>query len=119
MPDRGWVIRVSDILDAIAVIKDYTAGMDYQSFAADRKTVDAVLHNIMTIGEAATRVPDEVMLLNPDIPWRDMRDMRNIIVHEYFGVNTRIVWDTSQHNLPGLVVPLRRLLDQQSDDSKP
>ena len=68
----------------------------------------------MTIGEAATRVPEDIVAAYPEIPWRDMRDMRNIIVHEYFGVNTRIVWDTVEVNLHALVQPLQRLLSQAS-----
>jgi uncharacterized protein with HEPN domain len=100
MPDGEWALRIADILDAITAVENFTAGMDYDTFAEDRKTVDAVLHNLMTIGEAATRVPDEVVAAYPEIPWRDMRDMRNIIVHEYFGVNRRIVWYTVRENLP-------------------
>jgi uncharacterized protein with HEPN domain len=109
---RGWALRITDILDAIAAIEGFTESMDYEAFAGDRKTVDAVLHNIVTIGEDAARVPDEVVAAFSEIPWRDMRDMRNIVVHEYFGVNKRIVWDTVRHNLPGLIAPPRRLLDQ-------
>ncbi len=114
MPDRDWALRIADILDAIAAIEVFTAGMDYDAFAKDRKTIDAVLHNLVTIGEAATRIPDAVVAAYPEIPWRDMRDMRNIIVHEYFGVNKRIVWGTVHENLPGLVEPLQRLLGAEA-----
>jgi uncharacterized protein with HEPN domain len=110
MPDRDWRLRITDILDAIVAVQSYTAGMDYDEFVRDRRTVDAVLHNIATIGEAATRVPEEVIAAYPEIPWRDMRDIRNIIVHEYFGVNPRIVWITVQEDLSVLVQPLQALL---------
>lgn len=110
MPPRDWRIRIADILDAISAILEFTRGMDHDAFAGDRKTLDAVLRNMTVIGEAASRVPDEVVAGHPEIPWRDMRDMRNILVHEYFGVSTEILWDTVQANLPPLVAPLQTIL---------
>jgi uncharacterized protein with HEPN domain len=111
MPPRDWRLRIVDILSAIAAIQEYTQGMDCATFAADRKTVDAVLRNVAVIGEAASRVSDQIVDANPEVPWRDMRDMRNILVHEYFGVSIEILWDTVQSNLPPLVAPLRLILE--------
>jgi uncharacterized protein with HEPN domain len=69
----------------------------------------------MIIGEAAAHVPEETVSLAPDIEWHRIRGMRNIIVHEYFGVSERIVWDTVQDDLPGIVQPLKRLLSSEKD----
>ena len=80
-PERGWKLRISDVLDAIAAIQEYVTGMDLKRFAEDRKTVDAVVRNFTIIGEAAIRIPEQVITKNPEIPWRDMSDMRNIVVH--------------------------------------
>ncbi len=112
MSPRDWRLRVQDILDAIAVIQGYTAGMDYPVFTHDRRTVDAVLRNIAVIGEAASRVPEAIQAISPEIPWADMRDMRNVVVHEYFGVNRQILWDTVTTGLQPLVSQLRSLLDR-------
>lgn len=109
MPPRDWRFRVQDMLHAIESIMSYTQGMDFEAFERDQRTVDAVVRNIIVVGEAATRIPDEVVLATPDIPWADMRAMRSFVVHEYFGVSARILWDTVQANLPPLVEPLRRL----------
>ena len=109
---REWRVRVQDILDSIAAIQTYTVGMDYSAFAQDRKTIDAVLRNITVIGEAANQVPDSVQTASPEVPWRDMRDMRNIVVHEYFGINRQILWDTIQTNLPPLIPQLQALLNR-------
>ncbi len=84
--------------------------MDYSTFAQDRKTIDAVLRNITVIGEAASQVSDSVQAESPEVPWRDMRDMRNVVVHEYFGINRQILWDTIQANLPPLIPQLHALL---------
>ena len=110
MPPRNWQLRVADILDAIAAIQQHTAGMDYHAFAADRKTVDAVLRNITVIGEAARCVPPDIADAAPHIPWKDMREMRNVVVHAYFGVNKQILWDTVVMDLPPLVPLLTKLL---------
>jgi uncharacterized protein with HEPN domain len=112
-PERGWKLRISDIIDAIAAIQEYTAGMNLKSFAEDRKTVDAVVRNFTIIGEAAIRIPEQVIAENPKIPWRDMSDMRNIIVHEYFGVSNKILWETIQSDLPPLVPLLKKLLESK------
>ncbi|UCF82816.1 MAG: DUF86 domain-containing protein, partial [Desulfobacteraceae bacterium] len=69
MPLRDWKLRIKDI-------------------------VDAVIRNLTVIGEAAGHVPDDIVSAYPDIPWRDMRDMRNFVVHEYFGISDKIIWDT-------------------------
>ena len=110
-PERGWKLRISDILDAMAAIQKYTAGMDIKSFAEDRKTVDTVVRNFTIIGEATKHIPEQVINKNPEIAWREMGDMRNIVVHEYFGVSDKILWETIQTDLPPLVPLLQKLLD--------
>jgi len=113
MPPRNWQMRIRDILDAIAAIEGYTRDMDFEAFRADRRTVHAVIRNITVIGEAARNLPQDVVDGHPDIPWRLMRDFRNVVVHAYFRVDERIVWDTLTEDLPDLVGPLQRLLAQE------
>jgi uncharacterized protein with HEPN domain len=84
--------------------------LHYEAFTTDRKTVDAVIRNLIVIGEAAGHVPDDVVFAHPEIPWNDMRDMRNFVIHEYFGVSDKILWDTLQKDLTPLVVLLKPLL---------
>ena len=84
MPPRTWEIRIADILDAINNVLDYTDGISYDQFVTDRKTIDAVIRNFIVIGEAASRLPDTFIQKYPDVPWRDMSDMRNILVHHRF-----------------------------------
>jgi uncharacterized protein with HEPN domain len=107
-------MRIEDILDAIAAIQEYTCGMDPGTFAKDRRTVDAVLRNITIIGEAAGHVPPDVADAHPHIPWRVMRDFRNVVVHAYFGIQLSILWDTIQDDLPPLVIPLKKLLGRDA-----
>jgi uncharacterized protein with HEPN domain len=111
VPRRNWKLRISDILNSVHAVQEYTEGMKYEDFKVDRKTVDAVLRNLIVIGEAANHIPEEVISAHPDIPWRDMRDMRNFVVHEYFGVSEKIIWDTVQNDLPKVVPLLQALLE--------
>jgi uncharacterized protein with HEPN domain len=111
VPPRSWRIRIDDIVAAIETILQYTAGMDRAGFATDRRTVDAVVRNLIIIGEAAGHVPDDVVTAYPQIPWARMRGMRNLAVHEYFGVDADVLWDTVKGNLPEVLPELRRLLE--------
>lgn len=115
MPPRNWELRIPDILSAINAIQQYTTGMHFADFVSDRKTVDAVVRNLIVIGEAAGQVPEDVVAEHPEIPWSDMRDMRNIIVHEYFGVSDKIVWKTISKNLSPLIPKLLSLLAGSAD----
>ena len=110
MPPRRWDIRIRDILAAIEKIHQYTEDMDLEAFRGDPKTIDAVVRNLEIIGEAARHLPDEIVGKHSEIPWREMRDMRNLLSHEYFGVNRNIVWETIQTDLPAIVPFLRDLL---------
>jgi uncharacterized protein with HEPN domain len=114
MPRRGWKLRISDIVEAIENALDYSAGMTFEQFVDDRKTIDAVVRNFIVIGEAASHLSDDFIENHPDLPWREMRDMRNIVVHEYFGVDNLIVWETLQKNLPPLLPLLKDLLKSKS-----
>jgi hypothetical protein len=87
VPPRLWRERVADILDAVAAIQTYTAGMSADEFCSDRLVRDAVERNFAVIGEAVAHIPDQVRGRHPEIPWRPMRDLRNFIAHVYFGVN--------------------------------
>jgi uncharacterized protein with HEPN domain len=110
MPPRAWRLRVQDILDGMDRLNEYTAGMDFEAFARDPKTVDAVLRQITIIGEAARHIPDAVCERHPDVPWRILSDFRNVVVHAYFGVNLRIVWETVRNDLPPLASALADIL---------
>jgi len=111
---RDWQMHVADIAEAVEKIRRYTEQMDFEAFAVDDKTVDAVIRNLITIGEAAGNVPEDLKTSHPSIPWRLMRDMRNFAVHRYWGVNSEIIWETIRTDLPPLLVQLRAILDESS-----
>ena len=68
--------------------------MNFEEWSLDRKTIDAVIRNVEIIGEAANHIPSEVQNRYPEIPWMQMRGIRNILIHVYFGIDTEIIWKT-------------------------
>ncbi len=107
---RDYKQQFDDILQAISFVRDYVKDMDYKAFEADRKTQDAVIRNLEIIGEAARILPDEVREKAAEIEWYKIIALRNILIHEYFGVNLKIVWDVVQNKLDALESSCRRLL---------
>jgi uncharacterized protein with HEPN domain len=92
---------------------EYTRNLDFENFKSDTKAVDAVVRNFEIIGEAAAHMPEEIVAGHPEIPWQDMRDMRNVLAHEYFGINEKIVWNTIQDDLSLVLSKLKELLRKQ------
>jgi uncharacterized protein with HEPN domain len=107
---RDYRLYLDDIVTAIAAIQSYVVGYDYDQFAADGKTLDAVLHNLAIIGEAASKLPPEIANGEITIEWRKIIGFRNIVIHEYFGVNRLIVWDIIVNKLAPLNLACKRLL---------
>lgn len=110
MPSREWKLRIEDILWSIAKIERHTAGLDFEAFEADEKAIDAVVRNMEIIGEASRHIPKNIQKLHPHIPWDKMRDIRNVFIHEYFGVSISILWQTLKEDLPPLVPLLQEVL---------
>jgi uncharacterized protein with HEPN domain len=80
-----------------------------QDFTGDKKTRDAVIRNFEVLGEAARRIPEEIRLANNQIEWRKIGDFRNVLIHEYFGINYETVWKIVEDYLPGQYEQLKRL----------
>ena len=88
----------------------FVQGMDYDGFCTDDKVVYAVIRALEIIGEAARQIPEDVRQSNPDIQWREIAAMRNKLTHEYFGVNTKVIWRTVQEDLPVIIPLLKKML---------
>jgi len=102
MSSRSWKFRIEDIIEALDRIFHYVKDLNYDAWMKDQKTIDAVIRNLEIIGEAAANVPREIQDLYVDIPWYQMKGMRNILIHEYFGVDNDVLWNTIQKDLPVL-----------------
>jgi uncharacterized protein with HEPN domain len=102
--------RIRDILVAIAEIQKFTRGMDYETFHNDDRTIRAVEMNFIIIGESANHISEDFEESNLDIPWGLMRAMRNRVVHVYFSIDAKLLWETIQNDLPPLIPKLEKLL---------
>lgn len=106
---------VEHMLEAIRLVQSYVEGMDKETFFADKKTQQAVILNILVLGEAATQVGNEYpdwADQHPEIPWRAMRGMRNRLAHGYFEINLDVVWETVQTSLADLEEKLAKVLKE-------
>jgi uncharacterized protein with HEPN domain len=108
MSRREPSLLVSDILESAYKFLDYTAGLSFEDFTKDSKTVDAVIRNFEIIGEAANRLPDEFKDRFPEIDW-SIRGFRNRITHDYFGIDYSIVWVIKEKFLPQMISQLQPL----------
>lgn len=113
MPTRDWQLRIVDMEEAAQRILTYAKGMTAKAFVADGKTMDAVIRNVEIVGEAAARIPASVQKRHPDIRWKDIRGMRNILVHAYFRVDAKILWQVTQKDVPELAVQLASLREAE------
>ena len=112
MSKRQWRLFIEDILECIGKIEKYTENMSFDEFGKDSKTVDAVVRNLEVIGEASKNVPDEVKKQYQKIYWEGMIGLRNRIVHEYFGVDLKIVWHIIKEELPALKEKMKLVLER-------
>jgi len=111
MKDRQVFIAAA--LESIELIQSYIHGYDLQSFLGDRKTQDAVIRNLEVVGQALKDFGvEELSQQQPDTPWRAIAGMRNILAHEYLGVDVVMVWDTTQIHLEPLRQSLETILNK-------
>ncbi len=103
--------RIRDILDAMDAIERYR-DRDKVEFEQNELLQVWFVHQLQIIGEAARALPEEVRALAPDIPWLKIIGMRNILVHGYFGIDTAVVWDTVNQDIPALKPAVERLLQR-------
>jgi len=99
MSRRSDTLYWKDMISAIEKIDGYVGRMSYEEFRRDSRTVDAVIRNLTVLGEAAAKISSDARAARPDIPWREIIGMRNKVIHEYFGVDEEILWQTIQGDL--------------------
>lgn len=113
---KRWRWRVYDLLDALDRIVDYTAPHDRQSFRADEQAADAVLRNLARLGETTKFIPQSQQDRHPQIPWALLRDVRNLVAHDYFGIDLDLVWQTARFELPQLRPLLQELAESAEEE---
>lgn len=109
MSKRDMKLFIVDIAESIDAIFEYVADMTLEEFQEDRKTYSAVIREFEIIGEAVKHLPQELTKNYPDIAWRDIQDFRNMLIHEYFGVDFDIIWNVIKDDLPNLKLVIKNI----------
>lgn len=115
---KDYSVYIDDMLEAIEKIAEYVADGDEVRFSRDTQQQDAVIRRFSIIGEAATRLPKDIRILAPSIPWKSIVGLRNIVIHEYANVSLGKAWEVTQEDLPKLkkaLMSLRLLLDEEKE----
>jgi uncharacterized protein with HEPN domain len=107
---RDYKIYLKDIIECIGKIQNYTAGLAMVDFCNDAKTIDAVIRNLEIIGEAARRLPEEIRIKFPDVEWHKIISLRNILIHEYPGIDLETIWDIIENKLSLLKEQVKEIL---------
>ena len=95
-------IFIEHVLESISSIKEYTEGKTKGDFLRSRMIQDAVIRRIEVIGEAVKNIPDEIKDEHPYIPWRKIAGMRDLLIHEYFGVDLELTWKVVEEDIADL-----------------
>lgn len=110
---REFILYIEDMSQSMRRIEEYLGDLDFIKFKKTNIVVDAVIRNFEIIGEAAKKIPKTIQEKYPEIPWRKMYGLRNLITHEYFGIDYEMIWEIAKNNLPQNLADLQTIIDRE------
>jgi uncharacterized protein with HEPN domain len=113
---REYADYIRDLLDAIEKVQTFIKDLDYEDFKKDDKTKFAVIRALEIIGEATKHISDEVRVRYPEVPWKEMAGMRDVLAHDYFGVDEETVWLTAKEKIPQLKPSIEKILAETGNE---
>lgn len=117
MSKRDLRLYCMDILDSGSAIHEFVKDLSFEEFCCDRKTYSAVIREFEIIGEAVAKLPDELKQRHSNIEWQDIKDFRNLLIHEYFGIDLEIVWKIIQDDLQLLLSTIKDIMRIQNQNT--
>jgi uncharacterized protein with HEPN domain len=112
MKRRDYLDYFEDIIGAINALEDFVKDVDFDRFKQDRKIIFASIRCFEVIGEASKNIKGTIRTRYPDIPWQDMAATRDKLIHAYFGIDTKVLWDTIQKDIPNLKIAVSRAFNE-------
>ena len=111
--ERQYVLFLEDIQTSIVKIEKYTKGLSFEEFCNFEMAVDAVLRNLEVIGEAVKNIPEGVRNRYREVEWKEAVGFRNVLAHDYFGIDLESIWDTLKKNLPAFKEHIANVLEYE------
>jgi len=109
---REYIDYLQDIFESLEKGEEFIQGLEFEEFKKDEKTIFATIRALEVIGEATKRIPNSLKNRYPDVPWQEMAGIRDKLIHDYFGVNIEVVWNTVKQDLPGLLPQIKRIIEE-------
>lgn len=109
---RNYLLFLYDILTNIDDINKFTENISYKEFVSDSKTNKAVIRSLEIIGECVKHIPDDIKIKRPEIQWKLVASMRDRLIHEYFGIDNAIIWQSIVEDLPPLKKAILSIIDE-------
>ncbi len=113
---RSMRLYLEDILTSCAKVKRYTQGMTFEDFQRDERTYDAVVRNLQIVGEAVKNIPQEMRAKYPEVEWRKIAGLRDILAHAYFSIEDEIVWDVVESKISPLLEVVEVIIKAEFGD---
>ena len=116
LKERRYDLFLEDILNSINLIEEYIGILEFKEFKQSRMVVDAVIRNFEIIGEAAKNIPADIQNKYPEVPWRKMNNLRNLISHVYFGIDYEMIWEIVKNNLPENKSEIIKIIEKEKNN---
>jgi uncharacterized protein with HEPN domain len=110
---REFILYLEDMLQSMDRIEEYLSSLDFKKFKQTYLVVDAIIRNFEIIGEASKNIPTYIQQKYPEIPWKKMYGLRNLIAHEYFGIDYEMIWEIAKRNLPQNRIDLIEIIKKE------
>ena len=116
--NRDYILFIEDIIDSINKIERYVNGLSFEDFIDNEMIIDAVIRNFEVIGEAVINLPEYIKNKYPNVEWKEAKGFRNVMIHNYFGVDKESVWDTIKSDIPNFKRNIIKVLKTEKKKSK-
>ena len=110
---RDYILVIEDVLTCIEKIERYTSNVSFEEFCGNDMAVDAVIRNFKIIGEAVKKIPEEIKKKYAGVEWKEAAGFRDVLIHDYFGIDIEAVWDTLRNNIPSFKKQIVKVLKSE------